>query len=141
MFTVKQAATILNLTEHTIRYYTDCGLVPSIERDKNNIRLFNEDSINWLTGVKYLKETGMSIEDIKTYVDLCLEGNSTIEARYNIILKQKAMAESQLVEAQKRLNYLNAKAAHYLEIVENRIPDDTNPNDWKEVDSIKKKFN
>lgn len=133
MFTVKKVADILNLTEHTIRYYTDCGLVPSVQRDKNNIRLFNEESINWLIGVKYLKDTGMSIEDIKKYIDLCLEGNSTIEARYNIILEQKTIAEAQLLEAQKRVNYLNAKLSHYLDIVENRVPDDTNPNTWGEL--------
>lgn len=133
MFTVKQVAAILNLTEHTIRYYTDCGLVPSLQRDKNNIRLFNEESINWLIGVKYLKETGMSIEGIKKYVDLCLEGSSTIEARYNIILEQKAVAKTQLLEAQKRVSYLNDKVSHYLDIVEHRMPDNTNPNHWGEA--------
>lgn len=41
MYTVKEVAKCLNLTEHTIRYYTDKGLVPSIKRDKNNTRIFN----------------------------------------------------------------------------------------------------
>jgi len=33
----------------------------------------------------------MSVKDIKTYVDLCLEGDSTIHERYEIILKQKPL--------------------------------------------------
>ena len=78
MYSVKETAEIVGLTEHTIRFYTDKGLVPNVTRDRNNNRLFDEESINWLTGVKYLKEGGMSIEAIKDYVDLCLEGNSTI---------------------------------------------------------------
>ena len=72
MYTVKEAAALLGLTEHTVRYYTDKGLVPSVKRDKNNNRLFDEESMNWLTGVKYLKQCGMSIETIREYVRLCL---------------------------------------------------------------------
>ena len=130
MYTVKEVSELLDLTEHTIRYYTDKGLVPSVIRDKNNIRLFDETSINWLTGIKYLKGTGMSIESIKEYVDLCLKGESTIQKRYQIILDQKEIAERQLKEAQERVEYLQNKAAHYLEIVNNTIPDDTNPSKW-----------
>lgn len=72
----------------------------------------------------------MSIESIKEYVDLCLKGESTIQERYQIILEQKEIAEKQLKEAQERVEYLHNKAAHYLEIVNNTIPDDTNPSKW-----------
>lgn len=130
MYTVKEVAQLMNLTEHTIRYYTDKGLVPSVKRDKNNNRLFDEESINWLIGIKYLKATGMSIEYIKEYVDLCLKGDSTVLERYEIILNQKIIAEAQLEEAEKRVKYMRQKAKHYSDIVNNRIPDDTNPGQW-----------
>jgi len=127
MYTVKEVAKLLDLTEHTVRYYTDKGLVPSVQRDKNNNRLFDDESINWLRGIKYLKQCGMSVKDIKTYVDLCLEGDSTIHERYEIILKQKAVALAQLEEAKRRVKYLEDKANHYLDIINHVIPDDTNP--------------
>lgn len=130
MYTVKEVSELLDLTEHTIRYYTDKGLVPSVIRDKNNIRLFNEESINWLKGIKYLKGTGMSIESMKEYVDLCLKGESTIQERYQIVLDQKEIAERQLKEAIERVEYLRNKAGHYLEIVNHKIVDDTNPGKW-----------
>ncbi len=56
MYTVKEVAKLLDLTEHTVRYYTDKGLVPSLQRDKNNNRLFDQQSINWLRGAKHLKQ-------------------------------------------------------------------------------------
>lgn len=34
MYTVKDVAKLLDLTEHTVRFYTDKGLVPSLQRDK-----------------------------------------------------------------------------------------------------------
>ncbi|MNZ54325.1 HTH-type transcriptional regulator AdhR [compost metagenome] len=131
MHTVKEAAAILGLTEHTIRYYTDQGLVPSLQRDKNNNRLFDEESMNWLNGVKYLKECGMSIEAIKEYIDLCMEGDSSIDKRYEIILAQKAVAEAQLEQAKQRFKYMQEKADHYTDIVKRRIPDDMNPRKWQ----------
>lgn len=130
MYTVKEVAEKLNLTEHTIRFYTDKGLVPSVQRDKNNIRLFDEESVNWLIGVKYLKDCGMSIDDIKHYVDMCLEGDSTIYTRYGIILKQRERAYAQLEAAKQRVQYMEQKTKHYLDIVNRIIPDDTNPGKW-----------
>lgn len=72
----------------------------------------------------------MSVEDIKTYVDLCLKGDSTIQERYEIILKQKAAAMAQLEEAKLRTKYMEDKANHYLDIINHVIPDDTNPGKW-----------
>src|SRR5690348_510032 len=110
MYTVKEVAKQLDLTEHTIRYYTDKGLVPSVRRDKNNNRLFDDESINWLRGVKYLKQSGMSVEAIKNYVELCLEGDSTIQERYKIILEQRAIALDKLEEAKLIAKHMEEKA-------------------------------
>ncbi|MDU6358476.1 MAG: hypothetical protein E6590_00750 [Clostridiales bacterium] len=40
-------------------------------------------------GIKHLRGAGMSIKVIKNYIGLCLNGESTIEERYDIILEQK----------------------------------------------------
>lgn len=127
MYTVKEVSKLLGLTDHTVRYYTDKGLIPSVQRDKNNNRLFGEKAVNWLIGVKYLKQCGMSVEDIKIYVDLCLVGTSTIHQRYEIILKQKEIAKKQLEEAIKMVEYMEEKSNHYLDIINGSTPDDTNP--------------
>lgn len=135
MYTVKEVSRLLGLTDHAVRFYTDKGLVPTLQRDKNNNRLFDDESINWLTGVKHLKKSGMSVEDIKRYVDLCLEGRSTMHERYEIIMKQQEIALAQLEEAKQRAEYMKNKANHYLDIINGEIPDDTNPGEWEVVNS------
>ncbi|WP_142827989.1 MerR family transcriptional regulator [Planococcus soli] len=135
MYTVKEVSKLLGLTNHAVRFYTDKGLVPTLQRDKNNNRLFDDEAINWLTGVKHLKQSGMSVEDIKRYVDLCLEGRSTMQERYEIIMKQQEIALSQLEEAEQRAEYMKNKASHYLKIINGNIPDDTNPGDWEPVNN------
>jgi hypothetical protein len=73
----------------------------------------------------------MSIEEIKYFVDLCLEGDSTIQERYEIILKQKEAAFAQFEEAKARAEYLEKKAQLYLDILNGNIPDKTNPVKWE----------
>ncbi|MGN7484999.1 MerR family transcriptional regulator [Priestia megaterium] len=130
MYTVKEVAKLLDLTEHTVRYYTDKGLVPNLQRDKNNNRLFDEQSINWLKGAKRLKQSGMSVEAIKSYVDLCLEGESTIQERYEILLEQKATALAQLEQSKLIAKFMEDKVNHYRDIINHVIPDDMNPGKW-----------
>ncbi|WP_128102387.1 MerR family transcriptional regulator [Paenibacillus sp. DCT19] len=131
MYTVQDAALITGLTEHAVRFYTDKGLVPSVQRNKNNIRLFDEESINWLHGVRCLKQTGLPIENIKTYVDLCLEGDSTVPQRLALMMEYKEAALIQLEEAKQRVAHLEEKTLHYQAILERGIPDMTNPRTWE----------
>lgn len=134
MYTVKEVAKLLDLTEHTVRFYTDKGLVPNLQRDKNNNRIFDDESIRWLIGAKNLKKCGMSVEAIKQYVDLCLEGDSTLQERYKIILKQKETMLAHLEEAKLMAEFIVSKENHYRDIISEIIPDDTNPMKWGRTD-------
>lgn len=118
------------MSEHTVRYYTDMGLVPTLKRDKNGNRLFDENSKNWLIGIKNLRGSGMSIKAVKDYVDLCLQGESTLGKRYEIIIEQKIQLEKQLKEINERYNYITNKAKWYLDIMNHRIPDNSDPGTW-----------
>lgn len=130
MYTVKEIAKLIDMTEHTVRYYTDLGLVPTLQRDKNKNRLFDEHSKNWLIGIKNLRGSGMSIQAVKEYVNLCLQGESTIPTRYEIILEQKKQLEEQLKEMNERYQYMVYKEKWYQDIMNHRIPDNSNPGEW-----------
>jgi DNA-binding transcriptional MerR regulator len=133
MHTVKETAQITGLTEHAVRFYTDKGLVPSVQRNQNNIRMFDEESINWLHGVKCLKQSGMPIEVIKMYVDLCLEGDSTIPQRCTLMMEHQEAALLKLEEARQHVAHLEQKIALYQAILEHRSPDTTNPGNWDKI--------
>lgn len=44
-----------DLTIHTVRHYCDMGLVPNLMHDKNGSRIFDEESLHWLQGAKFLR--------------------------------------------------------------------------------------
>lgn len=130
-YTIRQMAELFNVTEHTLRFYTDKGLLPC-ERDGSNRRVFNEESVNWMQGIKCLKGCGASIENIQKYCHLCLleESEENLRARYAIILKQREEAYKRLKEAKATAEYMDNKVAHYEAVLAGLIPDDTSPNNW-----------
>ena len=130
-YTMKQMAKMFDVTEHTLRYYTDIGLLPC-ERDGSNRRIFNEESVNWMQGIQCLKGCGASIEDIKEYCRLCLleESQENLQARYAIILKQREAAYKRVEDAKVIAKYMDNKVAHYETILSGLVPDDTNPKNW-----------
>ena len=86
--------------------------------------------MNWLIGIKHLKECGMTLDAIKTYIELCLQGDSTIETRYHIILKQKKLQNVNWKKQNKDWIIWRKKQKLYRKIIENHIPDSTNPAKW-----------
>ena len=130
-YTIKQMAEMFDVTEHTLRFYTDKGLLPC-ERDGGNRRVFNEESVNWMQGIKCLKGCGASIADIQEYCRLCLaeESEENLRARYAIILKQREEAYKRVAEATATAKYMDDKVAHYEAILAGLAPDDTNPKNW-----------
>ena len=130
-YTIKQMAEMFDVTEHTLRFYTDERLLPC-ERDGGNRRVFNEESVNWMQVIKCLKGCGASIEDIRAYCRLCLseESEENLRARYAIILKQREEAYQRLREAKATVKYMDGKVAHYEAILAGLAHDDTNPRNW-----------
>ncbi len=128
MYTVKQVSERINISSHTIRYYTDLGLIPNLKRDSSGRRIFDETSIDWLKGIIYLRELGMSLEDIKKYEQLCMtDGDEAIAERLHIIQKQIQIAENELKIAKERLSYLQKKEIDTRKILNHEIDDIKNP--------------
>lgn len=94
MYTMKEACQRVEMNYETLKYYCNEGLVPDVKRDKKNHRVFNDKDIAWINSLSCLKNCGMSIVEMKIYLDLCLQGPSTIPQR-KIILKQ---LQSKLLE-------------------------------------------
>lgn len=126
-YTVKQISDKLKISVHTLRFYDDQGLFPDVTRDAHRTRLFTEDSLDWISLVLCLRNTGMSVTDIRHYINLCKDGEATVLERYKIIMKQKEKAEADLKEMQSRLEVLRMKEKCYEDILNSKSGDACNP--------------
>lgn len=113
LYTVGEAAKILNVAPSTLRYYDKEGLLPFIERSSGGIRMFREKDFNWLFIVECLKKSGLSIKDIKHYIDLAVKGDETIDERLELLRNQRERVLEQMAELQNTLDILNYKCWYY----------------------------
>ena len=79
MYTVGEMAKLLNIPGSTLRYYDKEGLLPFVERSSGGIRMFQEKDYEWLKVISCLKKAGMSLKDIREYINLAMQGDDTID--------------------------------------------------------------
>ena len=136
MYTIKEVADKMEISEHTLRFWAKSGFFPFIKRNKNNIRLFSEDDLNWVKIVKCLRSIGTETKLVKRYIDLCIIGDSTIPERYEIIKTTKEKALQQMEELKVQLDLLNYKEAHYKNLIKNNLGDSWNPMNMTKSDEV-----
>ncbi len=127
MYTIKEVADKMEVSEHTLRFWAKSGFFPFIKRDANNVRRFSEEDLGWVRIVKCLRSVGTENKSIKRYIDLCIKGDSTIKERYEIILSTKQKALQQMEELKTQLDLLDFKENYYQNLIENNLNDEWNP--------------
>ena len=78
IYTVGEMAQKLGVPASTLRYYDKEGLLPFVERSSGGIRMFREKDFEWLQVIRCMKQAGMSIKDIRQYIELSMQGDDTI---------------------------------------------------------------
>lgn len=111
--TVGEMAKRMGIAPSTLRYYDKEGLLPFVERSGGGIRVFKDEDWQWLSIIECLKKAGVSIKDIKTFIDWCMEGDSTIEQRLTLMEQQRAAVAQQIDQMQKTLSLLDYKCWYY----------------------------
>ena len=113
LYTVGEAAKILGVAPSTLRYYDKEGLLPFVERSDGGMRVFADKDFSWLRLVECLKKSGLSIKDIKSYLDMTIKGDETIEDRLMLLRHQKEKVERQMEALRQTLDTLNYKCWYY----------------------------
>lgn len=113
MYTIGEMAELTGITPSTLRYYDKEGLLPFIERDKSGKRLFSDEDYEWLKVIECLKKTGMQLRDIRKFVLMAIEGDSTVNERLELIIKQRQAVEKQIADLQETLVTLDFKKWYY----------------------------
>ncbi|AIQ68080.1 MerR family transcriptional regulator [Paenibacillus graminis] len=117
MYTINEVANSTGLSPHTVRFYAKKELFPNITRNHQNVRLFSSKDVEYVEIVKALRLTGMSLGNIKRYIDLCEQGSDTVEERYNIIRDQQLLAEDYLQEVTQQIMLLRKKVNYYKQAI------------------------
>lgn len=139
-YTVGEMARRLGITASTLRYYDNEGLLPFVERSTGGIRHFTDEDYEWLQIIICLKKTGMQLKDIRTFVNMAIEGDNTIAPRLELINKQREVVKAQIQALEQTLKTLDYKKWFYETAQEHgttkfpsEIPDEKLPEEFQQV--------
>lgn len=117
LYSMKQTCDKTGLSYDTLKFYCNEGLVPNVKRDKNNYRVFDDRDIAWIESLSCLKKCGMSIIEMKEYMNLCLEGKSSIPRRKEILNVKLKNLEIRKKEIQNSIDYIYWKQQFYDDVL------------------------
>ena len=112
-YTVSQMAKLLGISPSALRYYDKEGLLPFVERSPGGMRIFQNKDYEWLKTIECLKHTGMQLKDIRSYIDMAIRGDETIDARQQLFLQQREVIRQKMAELQETLDTLDFKCWYY----------------------------
>ena len=101
------------LSADTLRYYERVGLIPPVNRSDGGIRDYNELDLRRVDFIKCMRGAGLPIEVLIDYMELVQQGDSTTEARKEILVEQRDLLAARIEEMQKTLDLLDHKVEVY----------------------------
>ena len=122
MYTMMQVCREVDMTYQTLKFYCNEGLVPNVKRDKNNRRVFDERDVKWIKDLVCLKKCDMSIQEMKEYLALCLQGPSTILQRKEMLSRKKEALLSSIEELKGCVDYIDWKQDFYDDVLSGKRP-------------------
>jgi len=112
-YSIGQVAEKTGLSSYTLRYYDKEGLMPFVHRGNGGRREFTDSDMDFIDLISCLKETGMSLKEIKDFVNMSMEGDDTLEARLAMFKRQRDEVIKQIEQSQKYLEKLDYKVRYY----------------------------
>jgi DNA-binding transcriptional MerR regulator len=114
--TVGEAAELVGLTVHTLRWYEQEGLVAPIDRDSAGRRRYHEGDLDWLRLLIRLRGTGMPVRDMRRYAEMVRAGDHTVGDRLALFVEHRERVLARIDDLQQDLAMLDIKIALYGEM-------------------------
>ena len=111
-FTIQDASRRSGLSEPTLRYYEEIGLIGPIARDtRSGHRRYRSEDLDVLQSLACMRAIGVSIEDMRTYQANRSRGHAAAAEQRDLLLRHAERIENEIAAQHTRLEYLRAKAA------------------------------
>src|ERR1700677_1392460 len=110
--TIQEVSRRSGLSEPTLRYYEEVGLIGPIARDPSSgHRRYREEEADALQALACLRAMGVGIEEMRTYQANPELGHARAEEERDLLLRDAARVDAEIRTLRIHLDYLRAKAA------------------------------
>jgi len=121
-YTMREVCLEVGMTYEGLKFYCKEGLIPNVKRDANNYRVFDERNLAWIKGLQCLRKCGMSIKEMRQYMEYCLVGKDSIPDRNVMLEETKKALNEKIREAEECLRYIEEKQQFYQDVLDGKIP-------------------
>jgi DNA-binding transcriptional MerR regulator len=122
-YPIERAAELTGVSAHTLRYYERIGLLAPVGRAPSGHRRYGDDDLGSVRFLTLLRETGMPIRDMQTFVALTRSGEQTIPQRVDVLEAHRDALRARLEQLAECLGALDTKIGVYRLILEQESPD------------------
>jgi len=112
-YSIGQVSEKLSISPYTLRYYDKEGLLPFVDRNEAGRRRFKDNDFNFLEVIMCLKEADVPVKQIGDFIDLCMTGDTTLQARYDFLPEHELALEKKMAQLQHTLDFLRWKKWYY----------------------------
>lgn len=118
MFKIGEIAQKMNIPASTLRYYDRQGLLAGLERTAGGARVFTKTALATLFIIHCLKKSGLSIKEIKEFVELTEAGDSSLGQRLELFRRKQKDISQKIAQLEKIRNVLEYKCWYYETAIE-----------------------
>jgi len=98
---------------HAIRWYEMQGLLPGVARDSGGRRAYDPQHVQWLELMDRLRQTGMSIAEMRRYTVMVTQGRSTVAERARLLEVHRARVVQTVARWKRALALIDRKIEFY----------------------------
>ncbi|MFE7134167.1 MerR family transcriptional regulator [Streptomyces sp. NPDC057638] len=117
-YTISEVAARTGLSAHTLRWYERIGLMPHVDRSHTGQRRFTDRDLEWLDLVGKLRLTGMPVADMVRFAELVRQGERTVSARRDLLVRTRVDVLERIAELRDTLAVLDYKIDFYSDALE-----------------------
>jgi MerR family copper efflux transcriptional regulator len=112
VLTIQDVSRRSGLSEPTLRYYEEVGLIGPIARDPSSRhRRYRDGDVDDIQILACLRAMGVGIEDMRTYQANRKRGRAAAGEQRDILQRHATRIEDEIETLRSHLDYLTAKAA------------------------------
>jgi DNA-binding transcriptional MerR regulator len=123
-YPIGELSRMVNLTQRTIRYYEEIGLLQSVRRIENGKRVYTDDDVRRLKFINRLKVLGLSLAEMVELEKIYRQqrNNREIIPKLIVLLDQRA---DQIDERIRQLTALKREIREYQGRLRGKLPQET----------------
>ena len=101
------------LSVHTLRYYERIGLIEPVERASSGHRRYSKDTVEKIEALSYLRASGMSVDDMRTYLANLKLGDAAAADHATLLFAHARKLQEEIELLRIRHGYIVSKAAFW----------------------------